>query len=428
MTDIYLKYNLITLMILSALAVMMFLNRKEKIPAVNLFSLGITLLLSLTVLDSVSFWTQSVIPDTFEELNDLIKIRTLADTTAYIFRPLIIMIEVFLVIPEKKYRLLCSVPAIMNTAVYSTSYFGSNVTFFIGWHNDWHGGPLSITVYVVQIFYLLLLLFFSVRYFTQKNIKRSIIILTIFLQSVTIAITEHMDILTNQVNTVTALCILEYYIYLSSIYQQEMKDMITQKELEITRGELLILRNQIQPHFIYNSLSIIRSMAKRDSAKAVSCIDDFSEYLRAHINAIKNDDMVPFAEELENVSIYLSLVQVDYSRKVEIRYDLNVTNFTIPPLLLEPIVENAVEHGISRSGGRLTIATDEIDGVVTVSISDNGTAAADEGEKKALHTGIGLANTRRRLEMQCGGTLEMNTTENGTTVTMTIPQNRKEQP
>ena len=283
-------------------------------------------------------------------------------------------------------------------------------------------------IYVSQIVYVLLLLVFSGVYFKRKNIKQSILVLAIVIQAVIAAIIEYTNALTGYTNAITALCMLEYYIYLSLIYQQEMREIIAQKELDIAKSNLLVLRNQIQPHFIYNTLSIIRSLARRDGKMAVQCIDTFSKYLKSHIGAIQKADLVLFENELENVKVYLSLVQIDYTNKVEIVYDLEVTDFLIPPLSLEPIVENAVDHGISRGGGKLTISTreDKENGTVTVIIADNGTARNDKDieEYTPIHNGIGLENTRKRLALQCSGTLDLNITDSGAAVTIVMPKMR----
>jgi len=243
-------------------------------------------------------------------------------------------------------------------------------------------------------------------------------------QSVIVSVLEFTNILSGYVNAVTALCITEYYAYLVLIYQQEMRETLAEQERDLAQKTLTILKDQIQPHFIYNSLSIIRSLAKRDSEKAVLCIDTFSEYLRAHIGALRTDDLIPFEKELENVKVYLSLVHADYTREMEVIYDLAVTDFLLPPLSLEPIVENAIHHGISRRGGKIVIRTYEEEGCIWLLVADNGTASSEHtGDSAHFHMGVGLKNTSRRIEMQCAGTLQMETTDHGTTVSIVLPKN-----
>ena len=332
------------------------------------------------------------------------------------------MLEVLVLSPSTAASVLSLGPCIFNFCVFIPAAFGSRSAFWIDETGGWHSGPLHLTAYIVQMIYVGLLFVFSVRYFRRKNLKRSIILLTVCLQAVTVSVCEYKGIAEGYVNSVTALCVLEYYIYLALIFQSDMQETIMQKEIDINKSNLLVLRNQMQPHFIYNSLSIIRSLAKRDSAKAVWCIDSFSEYLKAHIGALQTDELVPFAQELNNVKTYLSLVQADYTRKVAVVYELDETEFKLPPLSLEPIIENAVNHGISRETGIISIRTERREQSVVITVADNGIAEKDTDENKHMHHGIGLENTRKRLEMQCGGTLEMENSENGTIVTITIPQ------
>ena len=414
----YFSQNFMTLMILFALGTIALINKHDRIPATNLFKMTTVMLLAITIVDTLN--NSSSITDKWT--------HTSLSTLAYILRPFIIMNEVFIIIPEKKFRPWCAIPAIANAAVFSTALFGSRIAFWIDDNCNWHSGPLHHMIYVSQIVYVLLLLVFSGVYFKRKNIKQSILVLAIVIQAVIAAIIEYTNALTGYTNAITALCMLEYYIYLSLIYQQEMREIIAQKELDIAKSNLLVLRNQIQPHFIYNTLSIIRSLARRDGKMAVQCIDTFSKYLKSHIGAIQKADLVLFENELENVKVYLSLVQIDYTNKVEIVYDLEVTDFLIPPLSLEPIVENAVDHGISRGGGKLTISTreDKENGTVTVIIADNGTARNDKDieEYTPIHNGIGLENTRKRLALQCSGTLDLNITDSGAAVTIVMPKMR----
>ena len=420
----YFTYNFMMLMILSALIVMMWVNRREKIPASKLFVLVIIILIIISIMDAVSLWTQQPETQSTINLSTLLTVRTFVDATSYIVRPVIIMIEVFIIIPGSKYRLLCLLPAVLNGIIFATAYFGSEIAFYIDENNRWHPGPLRRSIFISQFVYLILLLVFSVIYFKRNNLNRSVIVMVIFVQSIVVMGIEITYTVPGSSNPVTALCMLEYYIYLSTIYQHEMKETIARKELEAAKSELMTLRNQIHPHFIYNSLSIIRSLAKRDSEMAVSCIDRFSAYLKSHIGAMQKSDMIPFEEELKCVKVYISLVQVDYTRKVDVKYDLAVTDFYLPPLSLEPIVENAIDHGLGIEGGTVSIQTAERDGNVVISISDNGTASGDKDDCRNIRNGVGLANTRRRLEIQCDGTLDINITDSGTTVEIVIPRNK----
>lgn len=415
----FLTTNFMTLMILLALMSVMAVNRHAKPPASDLLLLGIALLFIILIADTASDLATKRELDF--SLPTLVKIRIIADATSYILRPFIILTEVLIILPNRRYKALCAIPAAVNTIIYSTAYTDSTLAFTIDANLNWTRGPFGMSVYYSQFFYVFMLVLFSIEYFKSNNYRKCFIIWAIILQSLIVAYVEYFNILPGFTNSVTALCIFEYYTYLSVIYQQEMRETIAQKDLKISQDKMLILKNQIQPHFIYNSLSIIRSLAKRDGHRAVECIDKFSDYLKAHIGAIQTDELVPFDKELYNVKVYLSLVQADYTRKVEVVYDLGVTDFLIPPLSLEPIVENAVNHGLSRQGGKITLTTFEQEGNIIVRICDNGTNKNGADDYKPVHMGVGIENTRKRLAVMCGGDLNMNIAEDGATVDVIIP-------
>lgn len=409
----YLTQNYMTLMILGVMVVIMLINRKrDHIPGTNHFSIVIVLLFTLTIIDAIESRTPRP------------NVRMVCATISYIIRPLIIMLQVFVASPKKQYRVFFAIPGILNALVYSTALFNSHLAFFIDEGNHWHAGPLSYSIYFTQMFYVFLLALFSIIYFRRyHNIKRSAFVLLIVVLALISAIMEYTDTLHGTADPVTALCILVYYFYMAANYRNEMQELIAENELRITKQRLSLLQNQIQPHFIFNSLSIIRSLAKHDSAKAVDCIDSFSDYLKAHVYAIRDDEMVPFAEELSNIKAYLNLVQADSRRNVTVEYDLREMDFMIPALSLEPIVENAIKYGVGPEGGLVRIESYAENDMILVRVIDTGSSkgGASMTDQEVHRLGVGLDNTKKRLALQCEGTVTMDKTDHGTTVTISIP-------
>lgn len=423
MLGAFIFQNFATLLIITAIVVIMFVNKKYNIPATDLFFLGIALLLIIMVFDTVEDLCGNNDPTFALDVGRRVALRNISAAIEYILRPFVIMIEIMIILPSRaKLKSLSAIPAVINLIVYSTAFTESKIAYTITPDNHFSQGPLGNTVVFVQLFYVVELLFISVKYFRKLTNGKTAIVILIFTQAVITSILEAFDIIGDCTNFITALAILEYYIYLSAIYQEDMRNTIVEKDLELEKEKMLLLRNQIHPHFIYNSLSIIRSLAKRDSERAVASIDSFSVYLKAHIGAIENDELIDFEKELENVTVYLELVRADRSRKLDVIYDLKVRDFMIPPLSLEPIVENAVNHGISREGGEITVCSFEDDDSYVVTIADNGTAKNMPADNMPFHMGVGIENTRKRLELHCGGTLEMDMRDTGTTVTVKIPK------
>ncbi len=418
-------------MILFFLAVIMFVNGKHRIPAAGLFKMLIFLILLIAAADHADDLTTDATRRhiDFPDMETRVQLRIIASTIKYVLRPVVILLELLIICPNQKLRIPIIIPSVINACVYLPTAFGVPVAFGITQKNIWYGiPPMSRMIYAVQVLYVLILFLFSAEYFKHENLRRSIIVLAIGLFSVTVAVLEFTDTLTGHSTEVTAMCTFAYYIYLSTIYQHDMRQTIAEKELEISRSELTVLKNQMHPHFIYNSLGTIRSLAKRDSAKAVKCIDDFSKYLKSHIGAIQSDDMIPFETELENVKVYLSMVQAGYSSNIQIDYDIPVRDFKLPPLSLEPIVENAVNHGVGKYGGTITIITFIENENIVIRVKDSGGAPKPETEEeyKPFHNGIGLDNTAKRLELHCGGKLRTDFSGNGAVVDLILPMNKEE--
>ncbi len=411
-------------MILFFLTIIVYVNRKANIPATKLVKTIILILLIVQILDYATMVLsgESVYQIDIPDPQFRIQLRTVLTTLLYILRPTIILLELFVIYPRKKHWIPLAIPTILNACIYLPTMFGRPLAFEINGVNAWIPlFPFNLSIYIVQLLYVLILLLLTVQSFRGKNHTASLILLSIFIISVATAVIEYFSAHTGTTNSVTALCVLVYYIYLSTIYQQEMRETISKKELEIAKNELTILKNQMQPHFIYNSLATIRLLAKRDSKKAVKSIDDFSKYLKSHIGAIQNEDLIPFMEELENVKVYLSMVQESFRSNIELTYELEVTEFKLPPLSLEPIVENAVNHGICRLDGTITIQTFSDNKHIIIRVNDSGSKETPSEDYKLYHNGIGLDNTAKRLKMQCDGELKTDFSEKGGIVEVILP-------
>ncbi|MBQ9227657.1 MAG: histidine kinase [Eubacterium sp.] len=416
----FLAGNFIALIILLSLSVTIVVNKQLAVPATGYFAAGILTLLIIIIADGVRFFTER--GSMFAENEELqFHLRVIIAALDNILQPIVIMILAFIVLPNKKYLVLFAVPAAINIAVYVSACFGSTAYDLIDISSRWHTSFIGMTVNYTIIFYLFLLMLFSVIYFKWDEFKRSGIVLLIVLQIVLVIVLEGFNIVRGYTNAILAMGILEYYFYLSVIHQHEMNDAIMQKELTITKHKTSLLRTQMHPHFIINALSIIRSLVRRDTPRAVQCIDAFADYLKVHIRAIETDELIDFEQELRHVNAYLSLVQADRSRTIDIQYHLQVKDFRLPPLSLEPIIENAVKYGTGKDNGVIVISTQETDDNIQITVADNGTGNPEQNAQ-IKGTGIGIANTRQRLALQCEGTLDTEQTENGMTVTMTIPR------
>jgi signal transduction histidine kinase len=198
-----------------------------------------------------------------------------------------------------------------------------------------------------------------------------------------------------------------------------------QTERKLTESRISILLSQIQPHFLYNALAVISRLCDKDPAEAKKATINFSNYLRANMNLLERREPIPFENELNHTIGFLNLEKAMYGEALKVIYDIQIKNFTLPALTMQPIVENAIKHGIGKKegGGTVTISTKETDSDYLVIIIDDGAGfeqekIADDGEQH-----IGIKNVRLRLSAQCGGSLEIKSEiGTGSSVTISIPK------
>lgn len=208
--------------------------------------------------------------------------------------------------------------------------------------------------------------------------------------------------------------------------QSERELRMERQEKELAEQRIDIMLSQIQPHFLYNSLTTIRRLCDNDPQQAKETIKDFSMFLRANMNSLKSKAPIPFEQELTHVRNYLALEQQRFQQRLNIVYDIQSKDFSLPPLTLQPIVENAVRHGVLKreDGGTVTIHTGETEKGHTIVVEDDGVGIGAVDEKDG-HVHIGVENVRGRLSALCNGTLELQSKAGvGTTVTITIPKEK----
>ncbi len=210
------------------------------------------------------------------------------------------------------------------------------------------------------------------------------------------------------------------YMILNTRTERDLEER--EETLSIRQAKLLT--EQIQPHFIFNSLSSIEALCMIDPMAAAKSVEDFSGYLRGNIDALTSEAPIPFRTELSHIEQYILLEKADPARQFTVEYDLKAEDFLIPALTVQPIVENAVKHGaLSRTDGSgvIRISTEDIGGFVRISVEDNGVNALG-GKKSSSHRSTGIQNVKTRLAAQCGGRLDITQKETGTKAIFMIPK------
>ena len=194
-----------------------------------------------------------------------------------------------------------------------------------------------------------------------------------------------------------------------------------EKELEDSR--IAIMLSQIKPHFLYNVLNTIYHLYRKEPETAQEAVSSFAEYLRCNMLSIEKKEPIPFAEEYQHIQTYLSLEQIRFRGKLDVIYDVDVTDFKLPPLTVEPLVENAVKHGVTkkRGGGSVTVSTRRTDEGVLVTVADTGVGFDPNTYMEDGKSHVGIRNVRERLQNMVGGSLSITSSENGTVAVVTIP-------
>lgn len=221
--------------------------------------------------------------------------------------------------------------------------------------------------------------------------------------------------------------ILLLLIYLAREIKQIQKNYFSavreeRLEAELRESRVRLSLGQIRSHFIYNVLAAINYTGQHDASKANDAVECFVRYLRSNVDVLQNDKLIPFEQEMAHLRDYIALEKIHYDEDICFNEELEVTDFLIPPLVLQPLVENAIHHGFDKmqKQGSITIATRRSEDNVTITITDDG---AGYDQTKPMREGaVGIRNVGFRIEHMIGGTMYMESHPGkGTCVTIQMP-------
>lgn len=224
------------------------------------------------------------------------------------------------------------------------------------------------------------------------------------------------------------------YILCSGIHQMlryseqekqlaEKDKLLAENERRLTESRISTMISQIQPHFIYNTLGTVGQFCLEDPEKAAQLVKDFSLYLRGNFTELDNHALIRISKEIEHVKHYVNIEQIRFP-DMEISYDLKADEFLLPALTVQPLVENAIKHGLMglETGGTVKISTYETDKTYCVCVADDG-VGFDKAQEIDERKHVGIKNIRGRIEAMCNGTLTIESTPGvGTTAYITIPK------
>ncbi|WP_040952757.1 sensor histidine kinase [Gorillibacterium massiliense] len=201
----------------------------------------------------------------------------------------------------------------------------------------------------------------------------------------------------------------------------------------LIRKEMDFLQVQIKPHFLYNTINTAISLSYTDSDKAAELLTDFSRFLRLTFDTSEADRYVTVQRELELVQAYAAIEQARFGERVRVEYivDPELNQILIPPLSIQPLVENAIRHGLrgKEEGGCVVISVNKEQNMLKITISDDGIGIPEEkmtllsdSRKSSRGTGIGIQNVRRRILSLRDASLTFSSRNgHGTEVVMILP-------
>jgi len=174
---------------------------------------------------------------------------------------------------------------------------------------------------------------------------------------------------------------------------------------QAAEARLTLLQSQLEPHMLFNTLAHLRVLIKLQPEEAQRMLDRLIDYLRATLQASRATEH-PLADEFERVSDYLALMQLRMGDRLRVQLDLpsELSAIAIPPLLLQPLVENAIKHGLEPhlAGGELRVSAAREGGRLVLQVADSGAGLTTANELGGIGAGFGLAQVRERLAHRYG--------------------------
>ena len=344
--------------------------------------------------------------------------RTLTAIAGYSIRPLILLLFLRIVSPQNSHWLGWLLVGI-NAAVHLTALF-SPICFTITADNSFCRGPLGYTCHGISMLLLLNLMSLTIREYRHDRkqglwipLLNALLVVAAMAADTLLTVSLPISFLTV---TMVSCCVF-YYVWLHQQFvRRHERDLMAEQRIQI-------MMTQIQPHFLYNTLSTIQALCAIDPAKAVEITGKFSSYLRQNLNTLEFPGLISFEKELEHTRSYADIEMVRFPN-IRVEYAIEDSGFSVPPLTVQPIVENAIRHGVRiREEGIIRVSAYQTEEGHEILISDNGVGFDVQtlGQNEGTH--IGLKNVKERIETMCGGSVTVESRiDEGTRVTICIPE------
>ena len=353
-------------------------------------------------------------------------LRIVCSFIIYTFSPFTVMLLIRIVSDSVRLRNAMLILAGLNFLVYSTAFF-SRLSFWYTEDNIFKRGPLNYSIHCVFLIYMIFLIIVVFGKFTKRKFQENAIMIYAIISNVSALALETIYEVHHIVYPTVLFGILIYYLYL---HVQTTNDDTKEIQLKLSEQRSQLMLSQIQPHFLYNTLGTIQVLCKTDPDLAAETVETFSEYLRGNMKTINENHPIKITDEISHTKLYTKIEMLRFEN-IRIDYEIEDCDFMVPALSVQPLVENAIRHGVrARDEGIVRVFTycrkNGDSKVHIVEIRDNGVGFDVNSRPKGNGMHIGLQNVRERIEKVSRGTMTINSImDEGTTITIEIPESVK---
>ncbi|MBR2589926.1 MAG: histidine kinase [Clostridia bacterium] len=349
-------------------------------------------------------------------------LRIFTGVAGYTLRPIIPALFITFIAGGKK-----SLPAWIlvgiNAIIFHTAFF-SNIAFTYDNNNKFYRGPLGLSCHIISAVLLVYMVWVIIRtYWDNKKemihpiASTAMIVIAVLIDTYVPGI-EKLPISSLTVMLAVS-CVFYYNWFNAQFVRKHEQDLKAEQRIKI-------MISQIQPHFLYNTLATIRALCRKEPEKAAQVTENFGLYLRQNLDSLNQADLIPVEKEIKHTQVYTDIEMVRFEN-IRVEYDIRDTAFSVPALCIQPLVENAIRHGVRiKEAGEVRICVFSHNGAHVITIEDNGVGFDTQEDFPDNSEHIGMRNVRERIEKLCGGTVTFESKLNeGTKVTIRIPREEK---
>ena len=287
-------------------------------------------------------------------------------------------------------------------------------------------GPLWFVCFVFSGYLLIELLVRTILFYRETGKRERLIPNTVVLSIIVSVVLDYSVGMEPQPIAFLTIAMVVgsvfYYIWLHLQFVREHeRDLMAAQRIQI-------MMTQIQPHFLFNALNTIRALYAKDPPLADKTLENFSTYLRQNLESLSQTDLIPISKEMEHTRLYAEIEMLRFPN-IQMEYHIEDEHFEIPALTVQPLVENAICHGVrTKKNGLVNVTIVREENVHRITIQDNGVGFDPDQKADDQETHIGLQNVKERIEQMCGGKMILQSEiGQGTTVTLLIPDSAQKE-